>query len=150
MPCRIVSGSPFAGQGGRRMSRKKRKVARVGYYKDFFASGVKVGKLITLSGQVSIDADGKTVGAGDLEAQVAQAYANVKQVLAEFDASMDDIVDEMWLVTDVKAMMKNLQRIWAIRREAYGGDPEVTQTTVEVSSLVSPELMIEIKCIARG
>lgn len=132
------------------MSKKKnRKVARVGYYKDFFASGVKVGKLITLSGQVSIDADGKTVGAGDLGAQVAQAYANVKEVLAEFDASMDDIVDEMWLVTDVRAMRSDHNRIWGIRREAYGGDPDVSQTTVQVSSLVSPELMIEIKCIAR-
>jgi len=129
--------------------KKKRKVARVGYYKDFFASGVRVGKLITLSVQVAIDADGKTVGPGDLGAQVAQAYANVKEVLAEFDASMDDIVDEMWLVTDVQAMMHDLQRIWAIRRDEYGCDPDVTQTTVQVSSLVSPELLIEIKCIAR-
>ena len=127
----------------------KKQVVRVGAYKDFFASGVKVGDMITLSGQVSIDGAGKTVGDGDLEAQVAQAYANVKEVLVEFGASMDDIVDEMWLVTDVKATMKNLQKLWAIRAEAYGCDPDVTQTTVEVSSLVSPDLMIEIKCIAR-
>jgi enamine deaminase RidA (YjgF/YER057c/UK114 family) len=126
-----------------------RQVVRVGAYKDFFASGVKVGDLITLSGQVSIDAAGKTVGEGDLEAQVAQAYANVNEVLAEFGASMSDIVDEMWLVTDVKATMKHLQKLWAIRAQAYGGAPDVTQTTVEVSSLVSPDLMIEIKCIAR-
>jgi len=130
-------------------AKKKKRVARVGYYRDFFASGVRVGKLVTLSGQVSIDADGRTVGVGDLEAQVAQAYANVRDVLDELGASMDDVVDETWFVTDVQAMMRNLQRIWAIRREAYGGDPDVSQTTVQVSALVSPELLIEIKCIAR-
>jgi len=131
-------------------SQEKREVVRIGPYKDFFASGVKSGGLITLSGQVAIDAGGKTVGVGDLEAQVAQAYANVKEVLDAFGASMDDIIDEIWFVTDMRAMTQNLQRLWAIRSEAYGGDPDVTQTTVAVAALVAPELIIEIKCIARA
>ena len=128
---------------------QSRQVVRIGPFKDFIASGVKVGDTIHLSGQVSIDATGAVVGVGDLAAQVHQAYANVSEVLAEFGATMADIVDEMWLVTDAPALMANANELFRIRAKAYGANPDVTQTTVQVAALVIPELEIEIRCIAR-
>lgn len=125
-----------------------KQVARFGAFKDFIASGVKVGNTLYLSGQVSIDNEGNVVGEGDFGAQVQQAYSNVGEVLAKFDATMDNIVDEMWLVTDIKEAMDNIETLFGIRAEAYGGNPDVTQTMVQVAGLVMPELLIEIKCIA--
>lgn len=125
-----------------------RTVARLGPFKDFIADAVQVGPALYLSGQVSVDAEGAVVGEGDLEAQVRQAYTNVAAVLKYFGASMADIVDEMWLVTDMPETMRQIERLFAVRAEAYGGPPDVSQTLVQVAGLVYPELMIEIKCIA--
>ena len=108
-----------------------------------------MGDLLTLSGQVSVDHAGQIVGEGDLAAQLTQAYANVREVLERFGASMEHIIDEMWLVTDVQDAMANVERLFKIRSEALGGNADVTQTMVQVAGLVMPELLIEVKCIAR-
>ena len=126
-----------------------KEVVRIGPFKDFIPSGVKVGDLITLSGQVSVDKEGQVVGAGDLPAQLSQAYANVQEVLVEFGASMDNIVDEMWLVTDVQDAMAKVERLFEIRGNALGGNADMSQTMVQVAGLVMPELLIEVKCVAR-
>ena len=97
---------------------------------------------------MSIDAEGRIVGAGDFAQQVRQAYANIEEVLGKFDATMDDIVDETWFVTDIACVMADFETIFGIRTEAYGGEPQVTQTLIQIAALVMPELLIEIKCIA--
>ncbi len=123
-------------------------VIRKGPFKDYIAEGIRVGNTVWLSGQVSVDAGGGVIGAGDLAAQVRQSYANVASVLADFGATMDNIVDEMWLVTDMAATMGDIENLFTIRAEAYGRSPDVSQTLIQVAGLVMPELMIEIKCIA--
>ena len=97
-----------------------RQVVRIGPFKDFIADGVKIGDALYLSGQVSLDNDGNVIGAGDLGAQVRQAYVNVKEVLAEFDATMENIVDEMLLLTDIQEAMGNIDQLFGIRAEASG------------------------------
>ena len=57
-------------------------------------------------------------------------------------------LDETFFVTDVGAAMENIEALWTVRAEAYGGDPKVSQTMLQVGGLVMPELMIEIKVIA--
>jgi 2-iminobutanoate/2-iminopropanoate deaminase len=126
-----------------------RQVVRIGPYKDFIASGVKVGDTITLSGQISLNQDGEVIGAGDIAAQVRQCYVNIKEVLDEFGASMDDIVDEMWLVTDIDAVLAEAANLMPLRDEFFGGSYNVTQTMIQISRLVMPELLIEIKTVAR-
>jgi enamine deaminase RidA (YjgF/YER057c/UK114 family) len=49
-------------------------------------------KLIHVAGQVAWDADGKTIGEGDLAAQVEQSYLNVATALAGVGASFADVV----------------------------------------------------------
>lgn len=120
---------------------------RSGPFKDLITQGTRVGDDLYLSGQVGMGADGKA-GAGIVE-QTKLAYQNIRDVLAEFDASMDDIVDETVFVTDIGDVMKNAQAIYGARAEAYGGKPEVCQTLVQIGALVMPDLEIEIKCIAK-
>ena len=66
-----------------------------------YAQAVKVGDTIYLSGQVSHDDEGNIMGLRDMEAQMRQAYANIKKVLAEYDATMDNVIDEILFVTDM-------------------------------------------------
>ena len=123
-------------------------VARFGPFARFIANGVRVGNVIHLSGQVGLDAEGKVVGAGDTAAQVRQAYVNIAETLEKFGATMADIVDETFFVTDIAGIMADAKAVFGARTEAYGGEPEVTQTMVEVAALVMPELRVEIKCVA--
>ena len=125
-----------------------RTVVRDGPFAQFIPDGVRAGGLVFLSGQVSIDATGEVVAPGDLVAQAKQAYTHVKATLEKLGAGMDDIVDETFFVTDVGAAMGEIEALWGVRAEAYGGDPQVSQTMLEVAGLVLPDLMIEIKVTA--
>lgn len=119
---------------------------RSGVYKDLYAQGVKVGNVLYLAGQVGVDEKGKP--GADITEQTKLAYANIASVLAEFGATMSNVVDETMFVTDVADVMANASTVFAARGEAYGGVPEVCQTVVQVSALVMPALQIEIKCVA--
>lgn len=124
----------------------EKQVFRSGAYKDIFAQGVRVGNILYLAGQVGIDSEGK-VG-GDVTEQTKLAYSHIKDVLAEFGATMANIVDETVFVTDMGEAMSNADSIFAARLDAYGETPAVSQTLLGVSALVMPKLKIEIKCIA--
>ncbi|MBF7730021.1 Rid family hydrolase [Pseudomonas sp. N040] len=119
---------------------------RSGPYKEYFAQAVRVGNALYLAGQVGVDAHG--VVAADLPGQVELAYANIRRVLAKFGATLDNLVDETFFVTDMQELMSQLEAVYARRQQAYGKPPEVAQTVVQVSALLLPELKIEIKCIA--
>ena len=53
---------------------------------------VSAGKMVFVSGQVSRDAQGEIVGKGDIRAQTRQVLENMKSVLAQGGATMDDVV----------------------------------------------------------
>jgi enamine deaminase RidA (YjgF/YER057c/UK114 family) len=62
-----------------------------------YAQAVKFRDTIYVSGQVSHDDRGNIVGRGDMEAQMRQAYANLQKVLAQYGATVENIVDEILL-----------------------------------------------------
>jgi enamine deaminase RidA (YjgF/YER057c/UK114 family) len=99
-----------------------------------------------LSGQVGADEHG---GAPEsIVEQTILAYQHVAAVLAEFGATMDNVVDETVFVTDMPSVMAQVQEVFGARAAAYGGRPDVSQTLVGVSALVDPMFKIEIKCTA--
>ena len=85
----------------------------------------------------------------DLPAQVEAAYENIVAVLSQFGATMDNIVDETFFVTDMNECMSQVPQIFQAREAAYGKKPEVAQTLIGVSALVDPGLKVEIKVIAK-
>ena len=111
-----------------------------------YAQAVKVGDTIYVSGQVSHDDMGNIVGLGNMEAQMRQAYANIHKLLAQYGATMDNIVDEILFVTDMNTAFAAAVKC---REEIFFGTPVVASTIVQIQRLAFPELMIEIKCIAK-
>ncbi len=111
-----------------------------------YAQAVKVGDTIYLSGQISHDETGAIVGAVDTEAQMRQAYANIKRLLAEYGAGAENIVDETWFVTNIEAASAAAVKV---RKEIFAGAPVAALTVVQIERLAFPELLIEIKCVAR-
>jgi 2-iminobutanoate/2-iminopropanoate deaminase len=111
-----------------------------------YAQAVQVGDTIFLSGQVGHDDAGTIVGKGDMEAQMRQAYANIKTLLGKLGATIDDVVDEILFVTDMEAAF---DAAVACRKEVFGGPPLVASTIVQIQRLAFAELMIEIRCVAK-
>jgi 2-iminobutanoate/2-iminopropanoate deaminase len=111
-----------------------------------YSQAVKVGDTIYVSGQVSHDDSGNIVGKGDMEAQMRQAYANIRKVLAQYGATMDNIVDETLFVTDMNTAFAAAVKC---REDIFFGAPVIASTIVQVQRLAFPELMIEIKCVAK-
>ena len=70
-----------------------------------YSQAVKVGDTIYLSGQVSHDDSGNIVGLRDMEAQMRQAYTNIQKVLAQYGATIDNVVDVVF-VTDMDAALQ--------------------------------------------
>ncbi len=63
------------------------------------------GQVVHLKGQVSLDASGAIVGAGDMRAQVRQVLTNIKTVLAAIGGRMSDVVSLTHYTTDIQAFM---------------------------------------------
>ena len=123
-----------------------KKLYRNGPYADLFSQGVQVGNALYMAGQVGTNESGQAPD--DLVEQMSLAYEHVKDVLSQFDANMDNIVDETWFVTDIDDCMAKVEELFIERQRLYDKAPEVSQTLVQVAGLVDPSFKIEIKCIA--
>lgn len=99
--------------------------------------------LIFLSGQLSRDAEGRLVGAGDMAEQTRQCIRNMRTVLEAAGGTLDDIVSVVVYTTD----MREFRNIVAARTEFFI-DKLPTSTIVEVAHLADPGLLIEIQAIA--
>jgi 2-iminobutanoate/2-iminopropanoate deaminase len=111
-----------------------------------YSQAVKVGDTIYISGQVSHDDEGKIVGRGDMEAQMRQAYANIQKMLEQYGATMDNVIDEVLFVTDMNTAFAAAVKC---RQEVFSGQPVVASTIVQIQRLAFPDLLIEIKCVAK-
>ena len=123
-----------------------KKLFRDGPYSDFFSQGVQVGNILTLAGQLGDGEDGEIPES--IKGQMENCYRHIQNVLNEFGASLDNVIDETWFVTDVEDCMNNVDEIFMARERIYGCKPEVSQTLIGTTALVAPSYKIEIKCIA--
>jgi len=107
------------------------------------AQGYRVGELLFISGQAAIDGKGQLVGVGNFEAQAEQVFANLDRVLRAGGSSFANVVKVTIFLRD----MSNFSKIVELRGR-YFTPPYPADTIVEVTSLYSPEALIEIEAIA--
>ena len=102
------------------------------------------GKLVFISGQVAMDAEGNLVGEGDVGAQTEQVFENLKAALASAGGDFSHVVKFGFFMTDI-------EQAGAARevRDRYvdTANPPAS-TAVEVSRLVRPEFLVEVDAIA--
>ena len=113
--------------------------------KPYYSNAVRcsAGPLLWISGQVALDREGMLVGEGDLRAQAEQVLTNIKAILNDADADMEDIVKVTVYVTDIRAF----NDIADIRARYFPKDGP-SSVICEVSALAWPEFMIEIEAVA--
>ena len=101
------------------------------------------GQVLHLKGQVSLDSEGTVIGEGDIELQVETTLKNIETVLANFGGRMEDIYSLTHHVTDIDSFMTT-----GHVRNKFFSEPFPITTTVEVSRLYHPELLVEITASA--
>ncbi|PRX46110.1 enamine deaminase RidA (YjgF/YER057c/UK114 family) [Prauserella shujinwangii] len=110
------------------------------------ASGTR---LVFIAGQVAWDADGTTVGEGDLAAQVEQCYLNVGTALAAAGGSFDDVAKLTVYVVDwapekMSALLEGISRAAA----KLGTTPVPPATLLGVAALDVPDHLVEVEATA--
>ncbi|MEU7645366.1 RidA family protein [Streptomyces huasconensis] len=106
-------------------------------------------RLVFIAGQVAWDAEGITVGEGDLAAQVEQCYLNIGTALAEIGASFDDVAKLTVYVVDWTPDKMPLFLAGAARAaEKLGVTPVPPGTLLGVAALAAPGLLVEIEAAA--
>lgn len=103
-------------------------------------------RTIYTAGQVSVDENGKIVGAGDLAAQTTQVMRNLGQALAAAGASFAEVVKITTYVVDYRPELR--ATIGGARAPFFAGRTPPASTLVGVSALAMPEWLIEIEAIA--
>ncbi|MFE9093216.1 RidA family protein [Streptomyces sp. NPDC007264] len=106
-------------------------------------------KLVFIAGQVAWDAEGITVGEGDLAAQVEQCYLNIGTALAEAGGSFDDVAKLTFYVVDwtpdkMPPLLEGISRAAA----KLGSAPVPPATLLGVAALDVPDHLVEIEATA--
>ncbi|MEN3534363.1 RidA family protein [Microbispora sp. ZYX-F-249] len=106
-------------------------------------------KLVFVAGQVAWDADGVTIGEGDLAAQVEQCYLNVATALAGAGASFADVAKLTVYVVDWTPAKMPLFLEGVARASAkLGVTPVPPGTLLGVAALDVPEHLVEVEAVA--
>lgn len=105
-----------------------------------FSAAVRTGNLLFVSGQVGMR-DGKVVEG--IEAQTRATLDNIRDVLAQAGATLEDVVKVTVFITDMSLWPK-MNEIYA----EYFPKDQPARSALGATALALPELLVEMECIA--
>ena len=103
-------------------------------------------RMLHLAGQVAWDSHGEIVGTGDLAAQSAQVFANLREVLASQGATPSNVVRLRTYIVDYSP--DKLEIIGPALGGFYGDVLPAANTLLGVQTLAMPDFLIEVEATA--
>ena len=104
------------------------------------------GRVVYISGQISLNEAGEVVGKDDLRAQTTQVLENLTTALKSAGASWNDVVKINTYVVNYNSSMLPVLR--EVRSKYITGANPPASTLVGVQALARPEFLIEIEAVA--
>ena len=108
-----------------------------------YSRAVRIGNIVEVAGTTAVDEQGQVVGEGDAGEQTRFILAKIEKALTSAGATLNDVVRTRMFVTNI-AEWENIGKVHGL----YFKDIKPAATMVEVKSLISPELLVEIEVTA--
>jgi enamine deaminase RidA (YjgF/YER057c/UK114 family) len=104
------------------------------------------GTMVFIAGQVAVDAEGRIVGKGDIEAQAVQVFENLKLALSAAGASFEDVLK---LTIFIKNLNPDARKaVMGVRGRYISRANPPAATMIGIDRLVEDDLLVEVEAVA--